>query len=90
MRLGIGVGIVAHMAVTLDDRDLVALDASHLFEQSTTYIAFRRGSFLRGFMFDFMREFAPHLTRDRVEKAAQTTSRSEIDALFRDVPLPIL
>lgn len=90
VRLGVGIGIVAHMAVTLDDRDLVALDASHLFEPSTTSIAFRRGTFLRGYMYEFMREFAPHLTHERIDAAVRASTRQEIDALFGEVALPIL
>ncbi|MFZ5699102.1 MAG: HTH-type transcriptional regulator CysB [Pseudomonadota bacterium] len=89
VRLGLGVGIVAHMAVSADDKDLVALDASHLFEPSTTRIGFRRGTFLRGFMYEFIREFAPHLTRERIDAATHANARSEIDALFRDVNLPV-
>src|SRR5690606_2991552 len=51
VRLGLGVGIVARMAVDAKlDSDLVVLDASELFEPSVTKIGFRRGTFLRGFM----------------------------------------
>lgn len=91
VRLGLGVGIVASMAFepTLDE-GLVALDASHLFESSVTRIGFRRGSFLRAFMYDFIELFAPHLTRDRVQRAAVAGSREELDRLFRDVKLPTL
>ncbi len=89
VRLGLGVGIVAHMAVSAEDKDLVALDASHLFEPSTTRIGFRKGTFLRGFMYEFIREFAPHLTRERIDAATHANARSEIDALFRDVNLPV-
>lgn len=60
VRLGLGVGIVAKMAVDpVLDSDLVMIDAGHLFEPSVTKIGFRRGTFLRGFMYDFMHEFAP-------------------------------
>lgn len=89
VRLGLGVGIVAHMAVSADDKDLVALDASHLFEPSTTRIGFRKGTFLRGFMYDFIKEFAPHLTRDRVDAAVRAHSKAELEELFRDVKLPV-
>jgi LysR family cys regulon transcriptional activator len=41
-------------------------------------------------MYDFMREFAPHLTRERVEAALQAHSRDELDELFRNVELPQL
>lgn len=89
VRLGLGVGIVAHMAVTAEDRDLVALDAGHLFESAVTRIGFRRGAFLRGFMYDFMKGFAPHLTRERIDAAVRTHSHAEVDELFRDVTLPV-
>jgi len=89
VRLGLGVGIVAHMAVTAEDRDLVALDASHLFESAVTRIGFRRGAFLRGFMYDFMKGFAPHLTRERIDAAVRAHSHAEVDELFRDVTLPV-
>ncbi|MFZ5755770.1 MAG: HTH-type transcriptional regulator CysB [Pseudomonadota bacterium] len=89
VRLGLGVGIVAHMAVSAEDRDLVTLDASHLFEPSTTRIGFRRDTFLRGFMYDFLKGFAPHLTRERVDAAARADSRAEVDAIFRDIALPL-
>jgi LysR family cys regulon transcriptional activator len=90
VRLGIGIGIIASMAFEpeKDGADLVALDATHLFENSTTSIGFRKGTFLRGFMYDFMTEFAPHLTRERVDAALQAHSRDELDALFCDVELP--
>lgn len=88
VRLGMGVGIVAHMAVdeVLDD-DLVALDASHLFASSTTKIGIRRGTFMRGYMYDFLERFAPHLTRDRVDDALTAGPRHE-QSLFDDLDLP--
>lgn len=71
VRLGMGVGIVAHMAWDPKlDKDLVRLEAAHLFAPSTTYIGFRRGMFLRGYMYDFITSFAPHLTRERVDRIA--------------------
>lgn len=88
VRLGMGVGIVADMAVdsTLD-ADLVALDASHLFESSTTKIGIRRGTFMRGFMYDFLQGFAPHLDRDLVDAALAAGPRRE-RALFDKIELP--
>ncbi len=90
VRLGLGVGIVARMAVHPQlDADLVVLDASELFESSVTKIGFRRGTFLRGFMFDFIERFAPHLTRERVAEAVHCHSRIELDELFADIELPV-
>ena len=90
VRLGLGVGIVAGMAVDkLQDQDLVALDASHLFESSVTKIGFRRGTFLRGFMSDFIERFAPHLDGDTQAKVIQARSRDEVEALFENIELPV-
>lgn len=90
VRLGLGVGIVAKMAVDpeLDD-DLVVIDASHLFESSITQLGFRRGTYLRGFMYDFIEAFAPHLARERIEQVLQCANRKEIEDLFETVELPV-
>src|SRR3990167_95803 len=46
-------------------------------------IGFRRGTFLRGFMYDFIELFAPHLTKTVVDEAVERHTRSELDELFR-------
>jgi len=90
VRLGLGIGIVARMAYDPNhDNDLVQLDASHLFAPSVTKIGFRRGMYLRGYMYEFMRLFAPHLDLRRVDQAAHSESQGAVDALFKDVDLPI-
>ncbi|MGH8650644.1 MAG: HTH-type transcriptional regulator CysB [Gammaproteobacteria bacterium] len=90
VKLGLGIGIIASMAYdSRVDQELQALDASHLFEPSITKIGFRRGMTLRGYMYDFMHLFAPHLTRDRVDDALRADSRSTLDAMFNDVALPL-
>jgi LysR family cys regulon transcriptional activator len=90
VRLGLGIGIIAHMAVdeTLD-RDLVALDASKLFRPSVTKIGFRRGTFLRGYMYEFIELFAPHLTRGVVDEAWHRHSNAEVENLFAGFELPV-
>jgi len=89
VRLGLGVGIVARMAYDERvDNDLVALDASHLFGKSITKIGIRKDTFLRGYMYEFMRLFAPHLTKERINKAVELKEQTAIDQLFSDVELP--
>ncbi|MEQ6915918.1 HTH-type transcriptional regulator CysB [Halomonas aquatica] len=89
VRLGMGVGIVAHMAVDAEnDTDLVALDAGHLFASSTTKIGIRRGTFMRGYMYDFLEGFAGHLDRDLVDAALTAGPRHE-QGLFEDIELPV-
>lgn len=90
VRLGLGVGIVAHMALDPEtDKDLVAIDASKLFEPSITKIGIRKGTFLRGFMYEFIQAFAPHLTRDIVDAALAAHTRQELDDLFAGIELPV-
>lgn len=70
VELGMGVGIVASIAVDPDrDTHLRLLDAGHLFEINQTRLAIRRGAWLRGFAYSFIETFAPTLTRDAVEQA---------------------
>ncbi|TPE55599.1 HTH-type transcriptional regulator CysB [Maribrevibacterium harenarium] len=89
VRLGLGVGIVATMAFDAElDSDLVALDASHLFADSVTKIGIRTNTFIRGYMYEFIRSFAPHLTKDLVIEAMSAGGRQEVEALFADIELP--
>ena len=70
VELGMGVGIVASIAVDPDrDTHLRMLDAGHLFEINQTRLAIRRGAWLRGFAYSFIETFAPTLTREAVEQA---------------------
>jgi LysR family cys regulon transcriptional activator len=90
VRLGIGVGIVASMAVDQEkDSDLVAISAEHLFDTSVTKIGFRKGTFLRGYMYSFIKQFAPHLTREMVDKACKCHNKAELEALFSEIDIPI-
>lgn len=89
VRLGLGVGIIATMAFEAGkDEGLVALDASHLFEPSITRIGFRKGSFLRGYMYEFIQTFAPHLTPELVRQVQACSNRHDIEALFTELELP--
>ncbi|HWA11796.1 MAG TPA: HTH-type transcriptional regulator CysB [Burkholderiales bacterium] len=73
VELGMGIGIVAMMAYDpRRDTHLKAMDASHLFEPSTTRIGIRKNSYLRGYTYDFIEMFAPHLDRGVVDGAMKT------------------
>ncbi len=78
VRLGLGIGITATMAYDAQaDKDLVCLGADHLFEASTTHIGFRRSMFLRGYMYEFLELFAPHLKREHVDEIAAIADAGE-------------
>jgi LysR family cys regulon transcriptional activator len=68
VEMGLGIGILAKMAYDPErDVGLALLDASHLFEPSTARIAIRRNAYLRGYVYEFIELFAPHLKRPIVE-----------------------
>ncbi|HRP22501.1 HTH-type transcriptional regulator CysB [Thauera sp.] len=70
VELDLGIGILARMAYDAEeDRRLGMVDASHLFESSTTRIGLRKRAWLRAYVYAFIEGFAPHLTRRMVEAA---------------------
>ena len=80
VELGLGVGILAKMAFDpTRDLTLRAIDASHLFESSTTRLGIKRGAYLRRYAYDFIEMFAPHLARDMVERAVRGEEGSRYD-----------
>ena len=74
VELGMGVGIVAAIAFDPErDRHLRMIDARHLFQMNTTRLALRQGTWLRGYIYDFVELFVPTLTRDVIERAMANT-----------------
>jgi len=80
VELGLGVGIVAAIAYDPQrDTHLRALDARHLFAVNMTRLAVKRGSYLRGYVFDFIEGFAPSLKREVVQAALEADRGSAVD-----------
>ncbi|HEY5798898.1 MAG TPA: CysB family HTH-type transcriptional regulator [Burkholderiaceae bacterium] len=71
--LGMGVGIVASMAIAHGrDPGMRAIEASHLFAPNVTRLAVRRGAYLRSYALAFIEQFAPELTRSDILAAVAT------------------
>lgn len=66
VRLGLGVGLLAEMALTREDGDLIDLDAGHLFPTCITWAIVRGDRVQRDYMFELLHELAPSLPRERV------------------------
>lgn len=74
VRLGLGVGIVAEMAVRElggpdAGTDLVVRPLGHLFGRNVARVAFRRGAYLRHFVFKFAEFLSERLDRALIERA---------------------
>ena len=88
VKMGTGVGIIASMAFNEEeDKDLISIPANHLFDSGTTYMGFRRGTYLRSHLFEFINMFAPHLTKKIVAKACATKSKKDLDKVFESIKL---
>jgi len=89
VRLGLGVGIIAGMAYEEEeDRDLVQIDGAHLFPEAVTWIGVRRGRLLRGYMYEFIRLVAPHLSRKLVDQALRARDAAGARAALDAVKVP--
>ncbi len=70
VELGLGIGILAAIAFIPErDQHLRMIDAGHLIKPNTTKIAIRKNEYLRGYTYDFIELFAPHLTKEVVAQA---------------------
>ena len=70
VRLGLGIGIVAEMAMRDDPQtDLVVRPMGHLFGQSVARVAFKRGAYLRNFVYRFAELLSDRLSRDLIGRA---------------------
>ena len=74
VRLGLGIGIVAEMAVrdfksVEQGGDLVIRPLGHLFGQNVTRVAFKRGAYLRNFVYKFAELLSDRLDRNLIAKA---------------------
>jgi LysR family transcriptional regulator, cys regulon transcriptional activator len=71
VRLGLGVGILAETAVRDDPPggELVWRPVGHLFGQNLTRIAFKRGAYLRNFVYAFAEMLSDRLSRALIARA---------------------
>jgi LysR family transcriptional regulator, cys regulon transcriptional activator len=88
VRLGLGVGIIAGMAIDPKDDDLAVLAVDDLFAAHLTWAGFKRGRLLRGYMHAFLGQLAPHLSLKRIESAIRAPDAASVARLFQDVRIP--
>jgi LysR family cys regulon transcriptional activator len=71
VRLGLGIGIVAEMSVREGEgnSDLVVRPLGALFGQNVARVAFKRGAYLRNFVFKFAELLSDRLDRNLIAKA---------------------
>lgn len=74
VRQELGIGLIAQTAFNpIHDNDLYMIDVSHLFDPSPTDIILHADTYLRSYIYDFIILFAPHLNREKIDKALYST-----------------
>lgn len=71
VRLGLGIGILAEISVRDDPPggELVSRPVGHLFGQNVTRVAFKRGAYLRNFVYAFAEMLSDRLSRALIARA---------------------
>ena len=70
VRTGLGIGIVAEMAVKDDtNTDLVIKPVGHLFGKNVARVAFKRSAYLRNFVYTFAELLSDRLNRKLIDRA---------------------
>ena len=76
VELGLGIAILPTVAYEpARDRNLQVRDASRLFDPTITRIEIRSSSFLRNYMYDFIRLVAPSWNRDMIDQIMRAGPR---------------
>ena len=86
VRLGLGVGILSETAVRNDPPggDLSWRPVGHLFGHNTTHVAFKRGAYLRNFVYAFA-----EMLSERLSRASVMQAMSGDEAAGEDAPRPV-
>jgi LysR family cys regulon transcriptional activator len=72
VELGMGIGILAKLALDpARDRNLVAIDADHLFRPGILHVVLRRHGYLTKHAYAFLSMFAPHASGDLLRRAME-------------------
>ena len=91
VRLGMGVGILAPMAISQKDSvEFYTNFAKGLFPTVTTWIASPGKQALQGYRLDFVASLAPHWPRDSIEQLVLAASQEDFDAHAGDIEIPVL
>ncbi len=86
VRTGLGIGIVAEMAVQADgnmlgesNQDLAVVNAGHLFGKNVTRVAFKRSGYLRNFVYTFAELLSERLSKAAIVSAMNGKATGEND-----------
>jgi LysR family cys regulon transcriptional activator len=78
VELSLGIGIIAAMAFDpARDTGLRLLDCAHLFPFNTTWLAIRRGHYLRDFVYRFIEQCSPQLSESSIKNARLSSSSDQ-------------
>ena len=91
VRLGLGIGIVANMAVSpVIDMDLKVVDASRLFGYCTSFIAIKKDKYIKSFVYRFIEMLSPALDKNRVQQFQTSVDMKQRQEWVHKMDIPVL
>ncbi len=89
VRMGLGIAIVARMAIKQEDlNDLAVIKIDHLFKPAMARIVFHRNFFFRKYVLDFVYMLAPHLDLPLLERLIKCRTEKDVFTLIPEESLP--
>ena len=92
VRNGFGVGIIASMAFDPKvDIDLIGYSTKDMLPRCTTWVAFNKNLFLKNYMKDFIKLFAPHISQEDLKQYLyqEPTTSLELAQMVTHKTLPM-
>jgi len=88
--LDFGIGIIATLAAEDVDSDkMCSIPLSHLFKPSAAWLCFNKNIYLQGYMFEFIENFAPQLTKETMESIIYCKHPEQLAAIYDNLKLPV-
>jgi len=82
VKLGLGVGVVIDVACDqLSEQGLKSISVGHLFRSEPTYLCYRKGSYFRYYMYDFIELFIPNFNASELETLIETVDQDKAGLL---------
>ncbi|MCE0495880.1 LysR substrate-binding domain-containing protein [Vibrio salinus] len=90
VELGFGIGIISSLAAKdIEHMKLKYIDINHLLEPCQAWICFSKDVILQNYMYDFLGSFSPHLTKTLMEEVLMNSNSNRVEAIFKDIKLPV-
>ena len=90
VELDFGIGIISTLAANdIDNDKMCSISLSHLFKPSAAWLCFNKNIYLQSYMFEFIENFAPQLTKETMENIIYCKHPDQLSAIYNELQLPV-